>query len=388
MSKKPERTLVALGSFREDNARRLQDVGVSLGVDTQFITRCDDLPDFDEQTLAAFVLKMDAQGAAQAAARIRANELLVGVPLFGVARERNDVAFGELFSWGGDDLIGLESPQPIVRRLRPLVREPAARRVSKSQEMRAARGVAVVVSADAAWRTVMGRVLHTKGGFAVRFVANPNDLVKECAAAGVVLVVGVDDLPPRGAADAIAKTRAAGSNAAWIVVAPPKRLRAAHAATLGAGMARVSIADSFAPPENALFLANELITPRGVDKRASARLLYGETVAFRAAGRDEDETGFSYNVSAAGVYVRTLAPLDAGQEVWLDLWPPRSERRVRLAGTVAWTRPFEPSEHATVPPGFGVKITDGLAGDLQRWREGYDLLAENLFGTLAQPTAP
>jgi Tfp pilus assembly protein PilZ len=117
-------------------------------------------------------------------------------------------------------------------------------------------------------------------------------------------------------------------------------------------------------------------------------VLYGTAVAFRAAGREQDEIGFSYNVSAGGVYVRTLAPLDAGQELWLEMWPPRSERRVRLAGTVAWKRPFGPSEGATVPAGFGVKITEGLAGDLERWRGGYETFIETILGTRGAPPPP
>jgi len=60
--------------------------------------------------------------------------------------------------------------------------------------------------------------------------------------------------------------------------------------------------------------------------------------------------------------------------VWLELWAPRSSRRVRLAGKVAWRRHFGPNERATVPPGFGVQVTAGLAGDLERWRDGCALL--------------
>ncbi len=224
----------------------------------------------------------------------------------------------------------------------------------------------------------MGRAIY-QGGFAVRFVASAEDLAAESQADGVHVVVVADDLGEGRAEQALRTARAAGSNRAWIVIAPPKRM-ATLSAAIGP-LAPVSVADGFAPPENVLFLTNELLSRRGVDKRASPRVLYGTTVSFRAAGRDEDEIGFSYNVSAGGLYVRTLAPLDAEQEVWLDMWPPRSERRVRLAGTVAWKRAFGPSEWATVPAGFGVRVTDGLAGDLDRWRVGYQVFADSLLGT-------
>jgi hypothetical protein len=98
--------------------------------------------------------------------------------------------------------------------------------------------------------------------------------------------------------------------------------------------------------------------------------LFGTAVAFRVAGGAEDDLGFTYNVSSGGVFVRTLAPLDSGQEGWLELWPPRSERAVRLAGRVAWRRAFGPNESATVPPGFGIQLMGGLTGDLERWERG------------------
>ena len=134
--------------------------------------------------------------------------------------------------------------------------------------------------------------------------------------------------------------------------------------------------DGFAPPENVLFLLNEL-SHKHENKRASARLLYGTSAAFRGAGRDEDDVGFTFNLSAGGLYVRTLAPPE-DELVWLELTPPRSERRVRLVGRVAWRRGIAHSATATVPPGFGVEIVDGASSDLKLWRAGYSAFAESV----------
>jgi Tfp pilus assembly protein PilZ len=366
------RKIVLVGAFREDTIRRVNEEMVSsLGVAPVVVPRCEETPEaLTAIDPVAILVRTDAPGAEQAYAHLRGQARFAQVPLFGVPEERNDLAFTEVFSWGGDDLVSLSSPQALARRLRPLLS-----RAAPSGEWRAAQGMAIVAGGDARWRSVMGRALHN-GGFVVRFVTSAEDLEKESAAEGVRLVVAVEDL---GAVAAVAAVRARGSEAAWVVVAPPKKMAATHAAV--AALPRVSVADGYAPPENVLFLANELLNQRGVDKRASPRLLYGTAVAFRAAGRDEDEIGFSYNVNAGGVYVRTLAPLDAGQDVWLEMWPPRSERRVRLCGKVAWKRAYGPQERATVPAGFGVQITDGLGGDLDRWRAGYDAFAQSLFGT-------
>jgi Tfp pilus assembly protein PilZ len=372
----PDRSLILVGAFRDDARRSVQEAASSVGVATVFVDQCEDAP----EALAAVaeplavVVPMDAEGAAHTFAHIRGQARLAQLPILGVADQRDDLAFTELFSWGGDDLLALGSPS-LARRLRPLAARPAARREPK-------RECALVAGADARWRSVMGRALY-QGGFSVRFVAGADDLAQECVAEGVRVVVLADDLAAEGAEGALRAARVRGSQAAWIVVAPPKRMAALHGAISPLGS--VSVADGFAPPENVLFLVNELRSRRGVDQRASVRVLYGTAVAFRAAGREQDEIGFSYNVSAGGVYVRTLAPLDAGQELWLEMWPPRSERRVRLAGTVAWKRAFGPSDGATVPAGFGVKITEGLAGDLDRWRAGYETFIETILGTRGGP---
>jgi hypothetical protein len=146
-----------------------------------------------------------------------------------------------------------------------------------------------------------------------------------------------------------------------------------------ASFSKVAITDSFAPPENILFAANEL-GRSGVEGRASPRVLYGTMVAFRLAGRDEDELGFTYNVSADGMYVRTLAAPSRGDDLWIELRPPRTDRRVRLEATVAWRRGFGPIESATVPPGFGAQITDATKGDLSRFLAGYEAFRDDVLG--------
>jgi hypothetical protein len=142
----------------------------------------------------------------------------------------------------------------------------------------------------------------------------------------------------------------------------------------------VALGDSFAPPENVLFAANEIARGGGTEGRGSARLLFGAAVRFRVAGREEDEIGFTYNVSETGLYVRTLVAPPAKESVWLEFQPPRSDRRVRLEGVVQWRRPFGPNDQATVPTGFGIEITDGSRADRARFTEGYKALHASTFG--------
>jgi DNA-binding response OmpR family regulator len=376
-------TIVVLGGHRDEGAKHLQEAAAAAGANVEFTETASELVKLADQLQPiAAVVRRDAQGAASACVHARSQAKLSHVPILGEAKNLDEIAFVELFGWGGDDLLSLASPRPLVRRLRAL----AGRTKARPSARRPREGHAVVAGEGAQFRTVMARALFN-GGFSVRFVASAAEAVEESRARGVTLVVASDGLRPDGAVAALDAARARGSDVPWVIVAPPKRFMATRAA-VAKGRGKVAVADAFAPPENALFVANELLSTRGVDLRSSARLLYGTTVAFRAAGgRDDDEVGFTYNVSENGLYVRTLAPVDVGQEVWLELWPPRSERRVRLVGTVAWRRAFGPSESATVPPGLGVRITGGLGDDLARWRAGYAAFGDALMSGLARCNA-
>ena len=381
-----DRSLLVVGPFREEATHCIQEAAAAVGVAVAQVGRCEDIVAAVAEALPlAIVLRMDAHGAEHACAHVRSQARLAQVPIFGVTSESSDLAFTELFVWGGDDLVGIASPQAIVRRLRALLTHapgmgPRAAAAGAAAAPPAGsvppKGQAVIAGPVARWRSVMGRALYN-GGYGVRFAGTTDALAEEALSEGVRVVVVSDDLQPDGAGAALADARGRGSQAAWVLVAPPKRMAEANAAL--ASLGRASAMDGFAPPENVLFVVNELLAARGIDKRASPRLLYGTTVAFRVAGRNEDEIGFSYNVSAGGAYVRTLAPPEPGQDMWLDMWPPRSERRVRLAGRVAWRRPFGPVGGATVPPGFGIQLTDGLAGDLDRWRAGCNTFADSLL---------
>ena len=160
-----------------------------------------------------------------------------------------------------------------------------------------------------------------------------------------------------------------GLQAAWVVMASRRDL-VKHAELL-AGVERLAVVASSTPPENVLFTSNELMRQGGPPSREHERVLYGTMVSYKPAGGDQDDFGFTYNISSSGLYVRTLAPPD-GSEVWLELRPPRGKRRVRLEAKVMWRRSYDPASGAAVPPGFGVVITDGLGPSVELWKSNVD----------------
>ena len=239
-----------------------------------------------------------------------------------------------------------------------------------------AKGGAVVADADRRRRVLYARVLRN-AGYDVRFALTADEAIEACRNESTKIIIADSDLGS-GGVEVAQRLRAEGLELPVVIPAPPKKAGIYQTAILG--LEKVAVTDGFAPPENLLFVANELARGNATDGRSSARLLYGTVVAFRPAGRREDVYGCTYNISAGGLYVRTLAPLEGKQEVWIELRPPRCDRFVRLEGEVIWRRRFGPIESATVPPGFGIRLTDGSKGDLARYEAGYRAFAADTVG--------
>ncbi|MFZ5897160.1 MAG: PilZ domain-containing protein [Myxococcota bacterium] len=301
----------------------------------------------------------------QLAVQTRSRAGLSRLPVLTLSDSITDLDFASAFSWGADDVAPLGSLRPLITRLRSLPKESPTAPVEK-------RGTALVAEADRTRRTTVARVLRN-AGYTLRFAVTPEDTEHFVADPTLALVVVSKDLFP-SAPESIQAARAAGSQANFVLCSPPRDIKHDRAALQG--VSGVKLTDSFAAPENVLFVANEL-GGAFTNNRKSPRIPYGARVAFRSAGRDSDEYGYSYNISLNGIYVRTLAPPE-DDEVWLELCPPRIERHVRLVGRVAWRRPFNYNENATVPPGFGVEIIDGAARDRALWAEGYTRLVETV----------
>ena len=359
------RSLLAFGHFNRARRHQLSNVAQESAFELHLEEDAESasawLTDHQPQ---AILIDGERSDAAQIALDARIQSSTARTPILSRVEDVTDLAFGDAFGWGGDDVVSLEPSWRLLRRLRALPREAAESPVN-------GRGKAVIADPDRRRRIALGRVLRN-AGFTVTFAVSANDARGFAEDPEVRVVVAGSDL--EGGTEELVQDAAGRSDALWLVPCPPRELKAWREA-LGE-VKHATPMDGYAPPENVLFLLNEL-SHSCENKRASARLLYGTAVAFRGAGRDEDDIGFSFNLSAGGLYVRTLAPPE-DDLVWLELTPPRSERRVRLVGQVAWRRGVAHSETATVPPGFGVQIVDGAKTDLELWRAGYAAFAQSV----------
>lgn len=318
----------------------------------------------------AILLNAAMDDAADACLTIRMQASLALVPVVWLERDLDDLVFAEAFGVGGDDVARIDAHHGIIRRIKGL---PSI----EDKGPRASRGVALLGEADDQRRVVLARLLRN-AGFDVSFAGRTGELSERLETDEPALVVADLDLPDDGVMSVFRAWRAEGGQAPWIIATPPKKLLATSEALRSERGA--SVWDAYAPPENVLYAANEALRGSFAEQRASPRLLYGTKVAFRVAGRESDDHGYLYNVSGEGVFIRTLAPLGPGEDAWLEFKPPRTDRLIRLEASVVWRKAFGRVSEATVPPGFGARITGGSANDVHRYRDGYRALAEQFAG--------
>lgn len=288
----------------------------------------------------------------------RAESSSAMTPILFLADVVTDLRFAEALAAGADDVVSRRDSDHLRSRLRHLPKEAMTL-------AECTRGSVLIGESERARRVLSGRVLRN-AGYSVSFAVNEADLYRNATDQNLSVIVANIALvaAPR---DLVVRCRASGNQTFVVLTCPPREIK--RYKEMLSGLSGVTLTDAFAPAENALFVANELSRPRGADQRASARILYGTTAAFRGAGRAADDYGYTYNLSEGGMYVRTLAPPEDSL-VWLELTPPRCDRRVRLVGRVAWRRGLAQGQFATVPPGFGLEIVDGAQMDITTWREG------------------
>lgn len=362
------RSTLAVGRFGDSAIARLESASQAAGLG---LTRVDSIGEAldwasDEQP-HSLLINGETGNLERDCFEVRSHARHALVPIVALSRRVNELAFAEAFNSGGDDVVPLHAEQALTARLRRLPESPWARPESSTLK------IALIAASDRARRVVLARVLGN-AGHAIQFAVGPRE-VREFVERTTPRLVVID--AEEGVVELTAELAPRFPHTLWIVSAPPRHMRDYQEQLSHSENAAVT--DAFAPPENVVFLANELGRGQADDQRSSRRLLYGTLVAFRCAGRDEDDHGLSYNVSEGGLYVRSLAP-PAEDRVWLELTPPRTECRVRLEARVCWRRAYGPSNAATVPPGFGLEITDGARADRAAWLAGYQSFAGSLGG--------
>jgi hypothetical protein len=314
------------------------------------------VPPLREKTTRAVLVDGAAEGAEQLCQMARVGRFPGDLVVLVGAKKPDDASFAQAYDWGADDVVSLDSEFGVSTRLGRLPTDTAL--------PPRARGSALVAEPDARLAARVERMLGYAGYDVERAVElEPSRERVPYGRTGLVLLSSELGNP----VEVVRQLRESGSQAVLLVWSKPDEVEPLTRA-LGR-FDRVAVLSQRAPVESVLFLSNQLMTgPNEVVARTERRFLYGTTVAFREAGADEDDYGFTYNVGPGGIYVRTLA-VPAQANVWIELRPPGGHRRVRLAGEVVWRRPFGFASDALAPPGFGMHLSAGLWQDYERWLE-------------------
>lgn len=305
---------------------------------------------------------------------LRGQARLFSVPVFATVANVADQLFATAHSYGVDDVISDRDMGAFTRRAAVLSDFDSNARPETSQ------GVAVIAHADPQARQLYGRILR-QAGFDSAFAGDGDELLTIVARekAPRIVVIAHDLAPNLVQLIADARERAKTPLLAHAIVGHGAEMRALEAQI--DGQEGIDALSSLAPPDNLLFVVNEMLRReylrgKGSDQRASTRLLFGTLSAFRTAGEIRSVYGFSYNLSREGLYVKTYDPPARDTELWLELRPPMELVGVHLRGRVMWSRKPDPSAAAAAPPGFGLRIeaTACPPGDLARYEAAYEQL--------------
>ena len=110
-----------------------------------------------------------------------------------------------------------------------------------------------------------------------------------------------------------------------------------------------------APIENVLFRINRILFPEKRELRMSPRVEDNILVRYQI-GRS-DFSGFSYNISTGGIFLRTTSPPPEQTPLRLAFSLPPDHRLIESEGVVTWRNEYRPDTEMSYPPGVGIKFT-------------------------------
>ena len=357
---------------KPDLLKQVQHLGKSLGLQVKLVEDSTKIPGLiAKEPPLALLLDTTLPKADEVCDAVRGAMVPVDVPILALADDTTELFVDQYFGWGIDDLVAADSPSALVERLRALKEAPNA-------AIPPLRGVALIAEKEARRVPHLRRAL-TKSGFDVQVAGEADELLRKIKTTNPVVVIAastVGDL-----VELIPLSRRMEELPAWVITAPRRELDATWEAL--AGLERVAVVNNQGPPDAVLFETNAVLADSAPASIRSDRALITSAVAYRAAGGDTDDLGFTYNVSRSGLFIRTLAP-PQDDEVWLELRPPRDRSRVRLMGTIAWRNTLSSAASATAPLGFGVRITGGLGDAIERWQDAVTRLANPRFAEIGR----
>lgn len=112
------------------------------------------------------------------------------------------------------------------------------------------------------------------------------------------------------------------------------------------------------PPETILGKINSLLQRVTLDVRPSERVPFFSLVGFRAGDRDEWLSGFAYDISTGGIFIRTMTPFPPLSSVEMKVRFLASKDDASCQGVVAWANAYHWRSAFSYPVGMGVRFSE------------------------------
>ena len=269
-----------------------------------------------------------------------------------------DAAHEVMLSWraGADDFL----PKPV--RLAALAAKLNAIGTAKLLPSKPPAPASAVLLVDDSrfFRTVLGSALE-QSGFRVLYAKDFQEAVVQAEAAGAALDAAVIDLVMPGP-DGLALARKLRTLTSFGTKKPIVLLSSSEAAPAIAQQVLdvaggVLLAKKNLPIELIASRLNGALHPPVAELRANERVPFFSVVKYRVTGSEEWLSGFSYDVSGGGIFVRSLTPTPPGCELEMQVKftfrsPPPTSR-----GKVMWSNPYAMRNSYSYPVGMGVCFT-------------------------------
>jgi two-component system, cell cycle response regulator len=110
------------------------------------------------------------------------------------------------------------------------------------------------------------------------------------------------------------------------------------------------------PYDAILSKVNSSLQKQTIELKAAARVPFFSLVEFSDDGVDW-RTGYSYNVSPRGIFIRTVTPFAASKHVQVRLTVPGTPQPLMAEGDVVWANPYRKNAAYTAPVGMGILLS-------------------------------
>jgi CheY-like chemotaxis protein/Tfp pilus assembly protein PilZ len=141
----------------------------------------------------------------------------------------------------------------------------------------------------------------------------------------------------------------------------------------------IYLLDGERPPEDVVRAICGLLQRAPHRLRADQRAPFFSPVMFRepaAVTPGPWRSGFTYNLSSGGLFIKTLVPLRPAAPVEIRVCLTTSREQIEVTGVVAWSNPYAPKSAFSYPIGMGVQFLGNVSRRVAQLIESAQAAAE------------